>query len=347
MRRLLALLALLLVLDVALLFAGPVPEEPATPAARVGLVFDVGGRGDKSFNDAAWEGLARARDRLGVHVETLEPGDGADREGALRLFASRGFDLVIGTGFIFTDDVNAVARDYPGVAFACVDQAVALDDEGNPVPPPGNVAALKFREEEGSFLVGALAALASGSGTVGFVGGMDIPLIRKFEAGYRAGVAEVCPACRVRVAYAGVTGAAFKDPGRGKELAMAQYHGGADVIFHASGSTGLGVFEAARETGRLAIGVDADQWHEAPGHVLTSMVKRVDVAVEAVIQEVVEGRFQPGIRSFGLSEDGVAAVLDDHNRPLVPPGAEARLAALRAAILAGEIAVPSVPEGRP
>src|SRR6185295_5071372 len=195
---------------------------------------------------------------LGVEVELVEPGDGSDRESGLRLLAAQGFDLVIGVGFIFSDDMFRIAEEYPAVHFADIDYA-KFDESGFVIPPP-NMAALKFREEQGSYLVGALAALVSKTKAVGFVGGMDIPLIHKFEEGYRAGARAVCPACRVLVGYAGVTGEAFKNPSKGKELALAQYGEGADVIFHASGSTGLGVFEAARATGRYAIGVDADQW---------------------------------------------------------------------------------------
>jgi len=351
-RRIFGLIFVLLVFDVAVLVASALRggEAGARGAAlRVGLVFDVGGRGDKSFNDSAFAGLMRARDELGVHVEFIEPGEGADRESALRIFASRGFDLVIGTGFIFTDDLKLVAREYPDVAFAGVDYALETDAAGDLVAPPANLLALKFREEEGSFLVGALAALVGrerGRGetqNVGFVGGMDIPLIRRFEAGYRAGVAAVCPSCEVVVNYAGVTPGAFKDPGKGKELALAQYRAGVQVIFHAAGTTGLGVFEAARELSRLAIGVDSDQYREAPGYVLTSMVKRVDTAIFDVIRSVQAGEFRGGVKSFGLLEDGVGWVDDANNRSLVPAAARERLAELRAQIESGAIDVPRQP----
>jgi len=343
LKKILAVLVLLAIFDVALLLVGGGSGADEQAPLRVAVVFDVGGRGDKSFNDSAFAGLERARDELGAQVEYIEPADGADRESALRIFASRGFDLVIGTGFIFTDDVTLVAEEYPNVRFACIDYAVKTDAAGNPIAPPPNLAALKFREEEGSFLVGALAALLSKTAKVGFVGGMDIPLIRRFEAGYRGGVAHVCPRCRVLVNYAGVTPGAFKDPGKGKELALAQYRGGADIIFHASGTTGLGVFEAARLTGKLAIGVDSDQYHEAPGYVLTSMVKRVDNAVFATSREVLEGRFQAGIRSFGLREQGVSYVYDDHNRALIPEAVRQKLSAIREQIIRGAINVPKKP----
>jgi basic membrane protein A len=201
-------------------------------------VFDVGGRGDKSFNDAAFAGLERAQRELGIEFVTMETGEGTDREAALRQLAAAGHQLVFGVGFLFSDDIRRLAEEFPDVKFACVDYTV---QEGETLPP--NLIALKFREEEGSYLVGALAGLLTETGTVGFVGGMEIPLIKKFEAGYRAGVKQVRPDARVLVKYAGSTGNAFKDPTKGKELALAEYHDGADIIFHASGSTGLGVFE--------------------------------------------------------------------------------------------------------
>jgi basic membrane protein A len=338
-RGLLLTVAVLVALNGALLLArGRGPRHAAArPRARVGLVFDVGGRGDKSFNDSAHLGLERAARELGIAPQYLEPGDGSDRESGIRLLAAEGFDLIIGVGFMFSDDMYAVAREYPGTRFACVDYA-KFGPHGFVEPPP-NLVALKFREEEGAFLVGALAALRSRTGTVGFVGGMDIPLIRRFEAGYRAGAAHVCPRCRVTSAYAGVTGEAFKNPARGKELALAQYGAGADIIFHASGSTGLGVFEAARERGAFAIGVDADQYHEAPGRVFTSMIKRVDVAVFDTVKAVLDGRFRGGVRTFGLAEGGIDYVYDEHNRDLVGPAARARAEALRAEIVAGRLVI--------
>ena len=344
MRRVLIVLGVLLLLDVALLFVGDGDDRSEQPGGvRVGLVFDVGGRGDKSFNDSAFAGLMRARDELGVAAEYIEPADGADRESALRIFASRGFDLVIGTGFIFTDDVTLLAEEYTDSQFACVDYALKIGADGAVVPPPPNVAAIKFREQEGSFLVGALAGLVTETDEVGFIGGMPVPLIRRFEAGYTAGVGHVCPVCEVRVNYAGVTHGAFKDPGKGKELALAQYRGGSDIIYHASGSTGLGVFEAARLTDNLAIGVDSDQFHEAPGYVLTSMVKRVDNVLYDVIEAVTRDEFRGGIHSYGLAEDGVGYVLDDNNRDQIPDGVRVRVDEIRGRIIGGEIDVPTEP----
>ena len=342
MRKLVILLAALLVVHVALLFVHPAgsAEPPSGKTLDIGVVFDVGGRGDKSFNDGAYLGAERAEKELGARVRFIEPGEGSDREAGLRLLAAEGMDLVIGVGFIFTDDLTQLAKEYPAVRFAGVDYALQADAKGNVIPPPPNLAALKFREEQGSFLVGALAALVGKSKRVGFVGGMDIPLIHKFEAGYRAGVKYVCPDCTVVAQYAGVTPEAFRNPGRGKELALAQYQSGANVIFHASGSTGLGVFEAARQTGKLAIGVDADQYDEAPGHVLTSMVKGVDAAVFDQIRRVRDGTFRGGVYEYGLAEQGVGYVYDDRVKSLIPDSVHARVEALRRAIIAGKIEVP-------
>jgi basic membrane protein A len=343
MRKLLFVIGALLVAHIALLFVHPsgAAEPQTTEGLDVGIVFDVGGRGDKSFNDGAYIGAMRAARELGARVRFVEPGEGSDREAGLRLLAAEGMDLVIGVGFIFTDDLTALAKEYPNVRFAGVDYAVATDAKGNVVQPPANLAALKFREEQGSYLVGALAALVGTSKKVGFVGGMDIPLIHKFEAGYRAGVLHVCPDCQVIAQYAGVTPEAFRNPGRGKELALSQYQSGANVIFHASGSTGLGVFEAARATGKMAIGVDADQYQEAPGFILTSMVKGVDAAVFDAIKSVKDDAFRGGIRQFGLKENGVGYVYDANNRKLIPDAARARLELLKDSIVAGYIAVPA------
>jgi basic membrane protein A and related proteins len=346
MRKLLILLGVLVTVHVALLFVRPSgAEQPISDDALVvGIVFDVGGRGDKSFNDGAFLGAERAARELGAHIRYIEPGEGSDREAGLRLLAAQGMDVVIGVGFIFTDDLTHLAEEYPDVRFAGVDYALAIDSLGNVIPPPPNLAALKFREEQGSFLVGALSALLSKSKKLGFVGGMDFPLIHKFEAGYRAGIKSVCPECSLVVQYAGVTPEAFRNPGRGQELALSQYQQGVDIIFHASGSTGLGVFEAARRQNKLAIGVDADQFVEAPGYILTSMVKGVDAAVYETVRRVQAGTFAGGVYWFGLAEDGVGYVYDDNNRALIPDSVRARVEALKQEIIAGRIAVPSTRE---
>jgi basic membrane protein A len=312
--------------------------KPALTAFPVGLVFDIGGRGDKSFNDAAFAGLTRAQRELGIRFTTLETSEGSDREAQLRQLATGDSKLIFGVGFLFTDDVRALAKEFPEKKFACIDYTVTPND---PLPP--NLVALKFREEEGSFLVGALAALLTKTNKIGFVGGMEIPLIRKFQAGYVAGARAANPNVQVLIKYAGTTGAAFKDPTKGKELALAEYHSGADIIFHASGSTGLGVFEAARELKKLAIGVDSDQYDEAPGVVLTSMVKRVDNAVFDTIQKTMEGQWQGGVRDFGLAEKGVTWVIDDRNKALIPDAVKAKVDSLQALIVAGTLHVPTEP----
>jgi len=343
MRKLLTLVGVLVLAHVALLFvqAGDAVQPPSPTAVDVGIVFDLGGRGDKSFNDGAYIGGERAKRELGGQIRFIEPGDGSDREAGLRLLAAEGMDLVVGVGFIFSDDLTQLAKEYPNTNFAGVDYSIGVDGAGNPIPPPSNLAALKFREEEGSFLVGALAALTSKTKELGFVGGMNFPLIHKFEAGYRAGVKHVCPNCTIVSQYAGVTPEAFRNPGRGKELALSQYQQGVDIIYHASGSTGLGVFEAARQTGKFAIGVDADQYSEAPGHILTSMVKGVDVAVFEATRWTKEGTFKGGIYQLGLKEGGVGYVFDDNNRALIPLAVHARVEQLKQEIIAGRIKVPS------
>jgi basic membrane protein A len=314
------------------------PAPPAQPKLRIGMVYDVGGRGDLSFNDMAYEGLSRAAREFGARVEVkdLEPAAGGEnREELLRLLAGEKYDLILGIGFLFTDSITRVAKDFPGVKFAIVDGFIDKEP---------NVASLLFSEHEGSFLVGAAAALKSKTGRIGFVGGMRIPLIEKFEAGYIAGAKYINPAIEVFSDYAGTTGEAFRDPVKGRELATAQYDRGADIIYHASGGTGIGVFEAAVAKGKLAIGVDADQSltarEEQRGRILTSMMKRVDVAVYETIKALVEGRFQAGVRTFGLAEGGVGYAINDHNRAQIED-ITARLDELRAQIIAGTIKVPS------
>lgn len=344
MRKLLILVGVLLAVHVALLFVHPrgAAQAASSDALNVGIVLDIGGLGDKSFNDGAYRGAQLAEKELGAKIRLIEPGEGSDREAGLRLLAAEKMDLIIAVGFIFTDDVNQLAKEYPNANFAVVDYAIGTDSAGNLIPPPPNVAALKFKEEEGSFLVGALAALVNNpERKVGFVGGMDVPLIQKFEAGYRAGVKYVCPKCEVVSQYAGVTPEAFRNPGKGKEIALNQYGQGVNVIYHASGSTGLGVFEAARQTGKFGIGVDADQYGEAPGRVLSSMVKGIDVAVLDAVKRVQDHTFKGGIYTFGLAQNGVGYVYDEHNRALIPDSVHARLEQIKTDIIAGKIKVPT------
>ncbi len=313
------------------------PQQEIQGAWKVGLVFDVGGRGDKSFNDAAYRGLERAKKELGVDFEYIEPGPGADRETALRQLANRpDIRLIFGIGFIFTDDITNIAREFPDKNFACVDYTF---DSTKVIPP--NLVALEFKEEEGSFLVGALAALMSKTKIIGFIGGMQSPLIKKFEVGYVAGAKYVNPSCKVLIAYAGVTGEAFKNPGKGKELGLGQYSQGADIIYHASGVTGLGLFEAARETHKLAIGVDSDQFHEAPGYVLTSMTKIVENTISETVRNTKEGTFKGGVAAiFGLKSKGVDYVYDNNNKALIPETVHAQVEEIRDKIISGAIPVP-------
>ncbi len=327
------LIPLLLALTV---WSGCTKKADAPAGLRVGLVFDVGGRGDKSFNDGAYRGLERAKKELGVDFEYIEPGPGADREAALRQLASRSeLAVIFGIGFIFTDDITKISQEFPGKKFACVDYTVNPNKQ-----IPQNLEALEFKEEEGSFLVGALAAMMTKSGTIGFVGGMQSPLIKKFEVGYLAGANYVNPGCKVLIGYAGVTGEAFKNPGKGEELALGQYDRGADIIYHASGVTGLGVMEAARQRKKLVIGVDSDQYHEAPGFILTSMTKVVDNSIFETIRAVKEGHFQGGtVDRFDLKSKGVDYVYDDNNKTLIPDSIHTRVEEIRSKIIGGEIVV--------
>jgi len=332
------LLVALLSVNVILMVAGrgQGADGECKAGTCLGLVFDLGGRGDRSLNDSAWQGVERARDELGVHVQYIEPPDGSDREAAVRQLAAKGLDLVIAVGFIFSEDILRLAREFPDTKFACVDFSMPQGE----TEVPKNVAGLRFREQEGSFLVGAIAGLKSASKTVGFVGGMDIPLIKKFEAGYRRGVQEVCPDCEVLAAYVGTTPEAWANPTAGKELAMTQYSRGADVIYHASGKSGAGVFNAARETQRWVIGVDSDQHDEAPERVLTSMLKRIDVAVFESVRGVSRGEFRSGVQEFGLAEGGVSFVYDERNEDRLPAAVIDRVQELSRRVVNGEIAVP-------
>lgn len=304
---------------------------------KVGLVFDVGGRGDKSFNDAAYRGLEKAKKELGIEYEYIEPGPGAEREAALRQFASRDdISIIFGIGFIFTDEITKIAQEFPDKKFACVDYTIAPNKT---IPP--NLIALEFKEEEGSFLVGAIAGLTTKTGVVGFVGGMESPLIKKFEKSYEAGVKYVNPKCKVLIGYAGVTGEAFKNPGKGKEIALGQYSQGADIIYHASGVTGLGVFEAARETNKLAIGVDSDQYDEAPGYILTSMIKIVDESVFDCIKQTKEGTFKGGrVETYGLKSKGVDYIYNEKNKNLITEAVHQKVEEIRQKIIEGQITVP-------
>lgn len=296
---------------------------------RVGIVFDIGGKDDKSFNAAAWEGVKRSKEELGIFLRDVEPGDPTSIEPSMRAFAERGYDLIVGVGFAQAPIMNDVAHDYPNLKFAIIDGVIDLP----------NVASLIFKEHEGSFLVGMIAARASKTGKVGFVGGMDIPLIHKFETGYAEGARYANPKVQVFENYVGVTDAAWNNPGKGKELAKAQIERGADVVFQAAGNSGLGVFDAAEDMHKLAIGVDSNQNWVKPGFILTSMIKRVDVAVFNTVKDIVEGRFKGGIHEFGLDNDGIGYALDSYNQELIPQPVLDEVERAKKEIIAGRIKV--------
>jgi basic membrane protein A len=296
---------------------------------RVGIVFDIGGKDDKSFNAAAWEGVRRAKDELGIFLRDVEPGDPTSIEPSMRAFAERGYDLIVGVGFAQAPIMDDVARDYPNIKFAIIDGVIDLP----------NVASLIFKEHEGSFLVGLIAARTSKTGRIGFVGGMDIPLIHKFETGYAEGARYANPKIEVFENYVGVTDAAWNNPGKGKELAKAQIERGADVIFQAAGNSGLGVFDAAEDMRKLAIGVDSNQNWVKPGFILTSMIKRVDVSVFNSVKDLVEGRFKGGIHEFGMDNDGIGYALDEYNRNLIPQQVIDEVEHAKQDIIAGRIKV--------
>lgn len=319
-----------------------VQTHAARSAARVGVVFDVGGRGDHSFNDGAAAGADRAGASNGAVVTFAEGGDGNRRLEALRRMARGGSDLVVAVGFLSSHDATIAAREFPAVNFAVIDYALPMDSLGHAMEPPPNLAGINFREEEGAYLVGALAGLTSRSHVVGFVGGMRGALITKFEVGYAAGLRRVCPSCTLLIEYAGNTPAAFRDPATGKVLAEREYAKGADIIFQAAGETGMGVMESARQGDRRVIGVDVDQQSAAPGHVLTSMIKRIDVAVADVIERERTGTFHGGMLTYGVSEDGIGYVFDEKNASLIPAAAHTRVETLRAAIASGLITPPAV-----
>jgi basic membrane protein A len=293
------------------------------------VVFDMGGKFDKSFNEAAYAGAERFKKETGIAYREFEVTNEAQREQALRNMARRGAHVVVGIGFAQASGLEKVAREFPGTKFAIIDAVVELP----------NVQSIVFKEHEGSFLVGMAAAMASKTGKVGFVGGMDIPLIRKFALGYEEGARHVNPKIEIFQNMTGTTPAAWNDPTRGGELARSQFDRGADVVYAAAGATGLGVLQAAKDKGRLAIGVDSNQNHLHPGTVLTSMVKRVDLAVYGAFKTAREGSWRPGLQVLGVAEGGVGYALDQHNRSLVTPEMEQRLNQARADIIAGKLKV--------
>lgn len=304
-------------------------SEADKDKVHVGIVFDTGGKDDRSFNASAWEGVKRAAKDFPIVLRDVEPGDPTSVEPAIRAFAERNYDLVIGVGFEQMPVVERVAKDYPNVNFVIIDGEIKLP----------NVTALLFREHEGSYLVGMIAAMKSQTGTVGFIGGMDIPLIHRFETGYAEGARAANPNVNVIANYVGVTPAAWNNPGQGKELAIAQIGKGADVIFTAAGNSGIGAFDAAEQNKKFVIGVDSNQNWVKPGYVLTSMIKRIDNAIYQTIAERVRGEFKPGVHVYGLDNEGVGYAVDQYNEKLLTPEMIAKVEEAKKKIISGETKV--------
>ncbi|MDM4765527.1 BMP family ABC transporter substrate-binding protein [Pelomonas sp. SE-A7] len=295
----------------------PAQADPA-------VIFDMGGKFDKSFNEAAYRGVERWKQETGKNYLEFEISNDTQRVQAIRRMAERGANPIISIGFAQGSALKQVAKDFPKTQFVIIDERV----EGK------NVQSVVFKEHEGSYLVGVMAALTSKTGKVGFVGGMDIPLIRKFQCGYEQGAKAANPKAEVFTNMTGTTSSAWNDPTRGGELAKAQFAKGSDVVFAAAGGTGNGVYQAAKDAGKLAIGVDSNQNHLQPGTMLTSMVKRVDVAVYNVLKA-----WTGGVQELGLKEGGVDYAMDQHNAKLVSPALKAKVDAYKADIIAGKIKV--------
>ena len=300
---------------------------PLAAMAEPALIYDLGGKFDKSFNEAAFGGAQRWVEETGGSYKELEMQSEAQREQALRRLAETGANPIVMTGFAFGDVLNTVASDYPDTKFAIIDMVVEQP----------NVQSVVFTEEQGSYLAGIMAAMASESGTVGFIGGMDIPLIHKFECGYAQGFKSVKPDGKLLVNYTGTTPAAWNDPVKGGELAKAQISQGADVVYAAAGGTGIGVLQAVTDQGKLAIGVDSNQNHLHPGSMLTSMVKRVDNAVYDAFSAGTD--LEPGVRVMDLAADGVGVAIDDNNQDLVNADMQAAVDAAKAGIADGSVTV--------
>lgn len=292
---------------------------------KVGMVTDVGGLGDQSFNDAAYNGLLRLEEEFGVKINVVESAMMTDYVVNLSSLAEQGYDMVWAIGFLMQDALAEVAELYPETRFGLIDSVVEAE----------NVASVTFKEHEGSFLVGVLAGMKTETGKVGFIGGMDFDLIRKFEVGFIAGVKAVNPQAEVIVGYTGV----FDDPNKGKELALTQFSQGADVVYHASGACGIGVIKAAEEKGLYAIGVDSPQAHLAPEHVLTSMLKRVDNGVYDVSKDLIRGQWEAGHVVLGLAENGVG--YSEQAKKMFDKDALDIVNGYKMRIIAGEVVVPS------
>ncbi|MGL4403890.1 MAG: BMP family lipoprotein [Fusobacteriaceae bacterium] len=295
---------------------------------KVGIVLSTGGLGDKSFNDSAYRGLEMAKKDLGVEFKYVEIASPTEDDQFLREYADANYDLIIATGFDMVDATKKVAADYPNIKFAMIDGVVESSNTRN----------LLFKEEEGSFLMGAVAAMMSKTKIIGFVGGIEIPLMQKFQKGYEQGAKYINPDIKVLAAYVGGQNP-FNDPLKGKEIAISEIKQGADVVYHASGSTGIGVIDGAKELGKYAIGVDSDQDDVAPGVVLTSMLKNVDVAVYDTVKSVVDGEFQAGTHAFGIAENGVGTTEFKNTKDIIGAENLAKLDEIIAKIKSGEIVV--------
>jgi basic membrane protein A and related proteins len=293
------------------------------------VVFDMGGKFDKSFNEGVYNGVEQFKKETGIEYREFEVTNETQREQALRRMAQRGADPVIGVGFAQAPAMEKVATEFPNTRFAIIDAVVDLP----------NVRSIVFKEHEGSFLVGMVAAMKSASGKVGFVGGMDIPLIRKFACGYEQGAKHVSGDIEVVQNMTGTTPSAWNDPTRGAELAKSQFDRGVDVIYAAAGGTGVGVYQTAEDSGKLAIGVDSNQNYLHPGTMLTSMLKRVDVAAYKAFKDAQDDNWTSGIQVLGLAEDGVGWALDEYNQDLVTEDMKAKVTEAAAEIVAGRLQV--------
>jgi basic membrane protein A and related proteins len=316
---------LIATLAAATFAASVASAQDFTPA----VIFDMGGKFDKSFNEAAYNGAERFKQEAGIEYLEFEVTNESQRDQALRRMARRGANVVIAVGFSFATPLEQIAKEFPDTKFVIIDGVVEQP----------NVQSVVFKEHEGSFLVGMAAAMASKTGKVGFVGGMDIPLIRNFAHGYQQGVKYINPDAEVFVNMTGTTPAAWNDPAKGAELAQSQFDRGADVVYAAAGGTGLGVLQAAADSGKLSIGVDSNQNYLHPGSVLTSMLKRVDVAVYNAFKDAKAGTLKTGMQNLGLAEEGVGYAIDDNNRALITPEMEAKLEDAKAKIISGELEV--------
>jgi len=301
----------------------------AQTAPKPAIVYANGGKFDKSFNEGVSNGAKKFTDETKIAVAEFEPANETQFEQALRRFAQRGQDPVIAVGFSQAVALEKVGKEFPNTHFTIIDSVVKLP----------NVQSVVFREHEGSFLVGMLAAMASKTGKVGFVGGMDIPLVRKFLCGYEQGVKYANPNAELISNMTGTTPAAWNDPGRGAELAKGQFDRGVDVVYAAAGSTGIGILQAAKDRGKYGIGVDSNQNYLHPGTMLTSMLKRVDVAAYNSFKAMQGGTWKGDVQVLGLKEGGVDWALDQYNEKLITPEMKAKVDAAKADIISGKITV--------